>query len=620
MTYYKYQERSVDSQINWADVGKSMSDMLNTEAETREAKKSAIDEASRQFGEVLANAPVGDYDAGNTFALTFANDAQEYRKMQDTLLKSGQLSLKDYTIGRQNINDGTNNMFNLSKEYQAEYTRKMARWEGDESSFREVWDMQQAEGLANLRDAKGYINPTNGVVNVGKMVMNDKGVYEMSTNPNDFAQVNQLRARMKMEYNRYNLNEQAAKKVAFLGDIEEEVIKYAGEGSLNTIITMIDAKQGNYNIDSDAKDFVAGYKEWEKLQVSAIMSVPTHVESILMDTKVTAPNGERYTFTYDKEERDKHNNLVFLDTSKDANGIPEFTKEQKEIVTRLTQVAIRGQIDVKKKVKSAGTTPYKPKYIGDEGKADVSNLNAVNNLGELYYGDASQLESSANFLLGFINQGVKEDTKRAVELDRNDDGVTIHYANGDSRTFSFMDSQGKKIAQDDWIKGAVSEFTNIDDVDKALKNSSYIRGKELTTGQATAKYNIPAKTSASASLNKYLDDSNFVFEGGSDSWNTTYGPRLANLGYTVERDGSRQVKISRGEKQHIISTKVNDAAGRERELDNLFGFIRSTLNKQERAALIQDGVLPYTPKDDEEWSDCVNGVKTEKETGATVKC
>ena len=358
----------------------------------------------------------------------------------------------------------------------------------------------------------------------------------------------------------------------------------------------------------------------EKLQVSAIMSVPTHVESILMDTKVTAPNGERYTFTYDKEERDKHNNLVFLDTSKDANGIPEFTKEQKEIVTRLTQVAIRGQIDVKKKVKSAGTTPYKPKYIGDEGKADVSNLNAVNNLGELYYGDASQLESSANFLLGFINQGVKEDTKRAVELDRNDDGVTIHYANGDSRTFSFMDSQGKKIAQDDWIKGAVSEFTNIDDVDKALKNSSYIRGKELTTGQATAKYNIPAKTSASASLNKYLDDSNFVFEGGSDSWNTTYGPRLANLGYTVERDGSRQVKISRGEKQHIISTKVNDAAGRERELDNLFGFIRSTLNKQERAALIQDGVLPYTPKDDEEWSDCVNGVKTEKETGATVKC
>ena len=69
---------------------------------------------------------------------------------------------------------------------------------------------------------------------------------------------------MKMEYNRYNLNEQAAKKVAFLGDIEEEVIKYAGEGSLNTIITMIDAKQGNYNIDSDAKDFVAGYKEWGK--------------------------------------------------------------------------------------------------------------------------------------------------------------------------------------------------------------------------------------------------------------------------------------------------------------------------------------------------------------------
>ena len=57
MTYYKYQERSADSQINWAEIGKSMSDMLKNEAETRIAKKDAIDQASREFGEVLSNAP-----------------------------------------------------------------------------------------------------------------------------------------------------------------------------------------------------------------------------------------------------------------------------------------------------------------------------------------------------------------------------------------------------------------------------------------------------------------------------------------------------------------------------------------------------------------------------------
>ena len=48
-TYYKFAERSAESQINWAEVGKNVTDMLNTEASIREEKKAAIDEASRQY-------------------------------------------------------------------------------------------------------------------------------------------------------------------------------------------------------------------------------------------------------------------------------------------------------------------------------------------------------------------------------------------------------------------------------------------------------------------------------------------------------------------------------------------------------------------------------------------
>jgi len=53
-TYYKYAERSADSQINWAEVGKNMSDMLKEETRIREEKKAAIDAASREFGQTLA--------------------------------------------------------------------------------------------------------------------------------------------------------------------------------------------------------------------------------------------------------------------------------------------------------------------------------------------------------------------------------------------------------------------------------------------------------------------------------------------------------------------------------------------------------------------------------------
>jgi len=122
-TYFNYAERNAQDQINWAEVGKNMSDMLLEEARIREEKKAAIDKASREFGEVLSNAPTGDYDAGNTFALDYANSAQEIRLMQDRLLKSGQLSVKDYLIARQNVNTGTNQIFDLAKEYQNEYTR-----------------------------------------------------------------------------------------------------------------------------------------------------------------------------------------------------------------------------------------------------------------------------------------------------------------------------------------------------------------------------------------------------------------------------------------------------------------------------------------------------------------
>lgn len=44
-TYYKYAEQNADSQVNWAQVGKSVSDMLKAEVDIREKKKTAYDEA-----------------------------------------------------------------------------------------------------------------------------------------------------------------------------------------------------------------------------------------------------------------------------------------------------------------------------------------------------------------------------------------------------------------------------------------------------------------------------------------------------------------------------------------------------------------------------------------------
>ena len=122
---YGYVERDATSFVDWGTIGKNLSDMLQNENKVREEKKAAIDKATNEYANTLANAPQGEHIGMNEWALKYANDAQQARLLQDKLLKSGQLSLKDYTIQRQNLLDGTDQTFNLTKEYQQEYKTKM---------------------------------------------------------------------------------------------------------------------------------------------------------------------------------------------------------------------------------------------------------------------------------------------------------------------------------------------------------------------------------------------------------------------------------------------------------------------------------------------------------------
>ena len=431
MSYYKYAQRQVDSQINWAEIGKTMSETLKDEAAGRERLKGEIDEASRQYGETLSDAPTGDYDAGNTFALDYASNAQEYRLMQDRLLRSGQLNLRDYNIGRQNVMDGTANLFDLAKEYQEEYKTKMDRWDGDKSSFREVWEMEQAEGLGNLRASRGYINPTNGAVSVGKMVKDtETGIMKLSQDPNDFATVNDLRQRLKQQYNRFDVATTTGAAVDQLGVIESEVFNRASRGRVNTIITTVDAKQGDYTLEDE--EFVATYKEWEDVQVSSMMVNPNDVASVLTDYKLTAPNGERYTFTKDKDEFDaqgEDGNLIFLDQSENASGVPLFNEKQEQTVEETLKISIRAQIDEKAKVRQAGVDQFKPQTVIDSENREDQQTTVINDFAKLFYGNAQEKQEAAQSISS-VNEKIV-----SIEAPAGGTGVTITY---DDNTTRFM--------------------------------------------------------------------------------------------------------------------------------------------------------------------------------------
>ena len=114
-TYYKYAERSADSQVNWAEIGKGISDMLSDEVKIREEKKDAIDKSTREFQQTIANAPQGQFQDGNKFTNDYAHSIMEQQMIDTKLLKSGKMKLKDFTYRRQNYVDGTNTLFDLQK-------------------------------------------------------------------------------------------------------------------------------------------------------------------------------------------------------------------------------------------------------------------------------------------------------------------------------------------------------------------------------------------------------------------------------------------------------------------------------------------------------------------------
>ena len=114
-TYYKYAERSAEDYVDWGAIGKTMSDTLLKEQANRDKMKADIDKASREFGEVLSNAPQGSHRGLNEYAQEFGSNAQEYQLMQLKNLKSGKLSLKDYLVGRENVKQGANDAFDIIK-------------------------------------------------------------------------------------------------------------------------------------------------------------------------------------------------------------------------------------------------------------------------------------------------------------------------------------------------------------------------------------------------------------------------------------------------------------------------------------------------------------------------
>lgn len=224
-TYFGYVEREADSYVNWAEIGKNLVTTIEDINKVREEKKDAIDEASRAYARKLTESPQGENRDANKWTLNFADDASQYMLMQDRLLKSGQMNMKQYMIARQNLTDGTDRAFTMMKKYQESYKTMMDRYRKGEASKADLDNFGFLEKFGDFNKSALYINPNDGSVSVGlvaeEKMVDGKKVRTMSKDPNDFANISVLDGILNTKIDRYDANKVATDLV---GSIKPDVL------------------------------------------------------------------------------------------------------------------------------------------------------------------------------------------------------------------------------------------------------------------------------------------------------------------------------------------------------------------------------------------------------------
>tara|TARA_R110000764_G_scaffold8985_4_gene29416 strand:- start:16436 stop:18370 length:1935 start_codon:yes stop_codon:yes gene_type:complete len=509
MSYYGYVERENAAGVNWQEVGANLSKTLLDAGDARQAKRDAFDESTRLYQETLNNAPSGDFKTANAFALGHAADASRMRLIQDRLLKSGVMKDRDYTVARQNLTDGTKQLFGLSKEYQAEYTNKMERLENGESQVVESWLMAQIEGLSNLKNSQSYINSEDGSVSIGKMVDAGNGTRVMSKDPNDFMTVNQLRNRYKQKYDVFDVSATMTTEADRLGTFITSVRAAGGPTYAGNITKLLDStKRGT--IGTAGEKAVSSFLTMEKDMINSYVSAnPLNGLSVLTNSlSVNPETGKNFMPTFDKDAAAKDPNLVLLTDDGSGTITPEFSKKQKDLIFKTVQTNFRNKIDREETI-STYNEPKESTAEINKGDQENKDKNVVSNLGKLFYGDDAGVQEAADFLRG-INTNI--DT-----IDRTGDDIIITYLDGRaSETRPWLGADGTPLDQSAWITANANFFlgdkNKITDINTVLNSSGLDLTKkrnETSTGFSAGdtKTQETVKEAYRRILNKDIDGS-----------------------------------------------------------------------------------------------------------------
>lgn len=539
-TYYKYAERDASNQVNWAEITTNMVNSLKEVEAIRESKRQAIDDATTELSRTLSEAPQGEHSGLNEFAMTYANNAQQMRLMQDQLLKSGQLKLKDYNIGRANLTEGTTQLFNLGKKYQAVYKEKMDRFKNGESGLQEQFQMAELEAFANFSNHEAYINPTNGQVSVGKLINEDrdgKTVRTMDKTPGSFITVQELNFSVSQKVDKYKLDGLDA-------DVDRLAKKY------------VKTFGPNFSID-DVRQ-LPEFKKMKQDMINAQMATgEQNIGSMLADYVKIAPNGKAYGYTRDPNKQDENTILLVADPGQPGSGrlVPDFSSEIGKKQYKEAEDFIGREIEKQLSRTETKKEPRPPKEKSAATILEEQQGNVVDLWNSLYSEtDPDRRKSIVSSIISSPYNKQARNTLIGIDFVSRDgkDFMEVRYENpagnrtGDNAipiTDSYVDWAGAGVE----IHGVQDKAKR----EKGLSKESIFGGKDKSfegTSAGRGDDNLPNISKVRQQVRQFFGNSkkSFAFvNADEDEAMTKLQGALSSLGFTfkTEWDGKDMITV-----------------------------------------------------------------------------
>lgn len=428
-SYYKFAERQADSFVNWAEIGKGITDMIQTEVTIRDQKKAAIDQATRDNLKRVAEAPVGSHEGLNTWTLNYADDARQAILLQDRLLKSGALKLKDYTIMRQNLNDGTDELFGVIKNFQSTFKDKRDRLiSNDPKNKSQAFEMDlmaYSEQFGDFSKSMAIIDPRNFSVNVGLMEPdpNNQGVMKVGKQIATSSFLRKIQD-TKVDY--------------FDSDGAAEAVSKSFGGFTESTIQDLNRLQGKVVTVEDVRKR-PGYEDAINEEINSLFANPFNITSVLTNDLVK----DKANKSYVSNISGKDGNVIKYVFDPQTNFYrPDLTSEQVKAARDYMRSKIERRLDIKLKedpfnkpqpnvVKAEAPTPTGP--VPDYANEFLTRVRERTGLSEdSFVPSGSQTARNLQGVLATIPGG----TQFSVAADPRQDGL-VNLMQGDQIVKSF---------------------------------------------------------------------------------------------------------------------------------------------------------------------------------------